>query len=306
MRIRVLGSAAGGGFPQWNCGCSNCHDQRSGVAGLRARTQESVAISADGESWFLLNASPEVRAQIESFVGLHPRSKRHSPIAGVILTNGDLDHCLGLLSLRESYPLALYTTAAIERGFREDNVLFRTLQRFDGQLRFNPLPLGAAVPLLAADGSASGLTLEAVPVPGKLPIHLDGRVPADPEHNIGLLIREPARDRALGYFPAAAGTSPQLEAAIDQAEGVFFDGTFWSNDELPHQGLGDKRAQDMAHWPIGGAGGSLEYLRRLRGKRRIYIHINNTNPVLREVSPEAQQLRAAGLELAHDGMELVL
>lgn len=306
MRIRVLGSAAGGGFPQWNCGCANCYDQRNGVAGLRARTQESVAISADGESWFLLNASPEVRTQIESFVGLHPRSKRHSPIAAIVLTNGDLDHCLGLLSLRESYPLALYTTVAIERGFREDNVLFRTLQRFDGQLRFTPLPLGAAVPLLAADGSPSGLTLEAVPVPGKLPIHLDGRVPPHPEHNIGLLIREPARDRALAYFPAAAGSSPQLEAAIDQAEGVFFDGTFWTNDELPQQGLGDKRAQDMAHWPIGGANGSAEYLRRLRGKRRIYIHINNTNPVLRESSPEAQQLRAAGLELAYDGMELVL
>ena len=175
MHVRVLGSAAGGGFPQWNCGCDNCRGVRTGVAGLRARTQESVAISADGETWFLLNASPEVRAQIESFPQLHPRAPRHSPLAGVVLTNGDLDHCLGLLSLRESHPLRLLTTPSIERGFRENNVLFRTLQRFEGQLQFQPLQLAKAEPLLRTDGSPSGLTVEAVPVPGKLPIHLEGR-----------------------------------------------------------------------------------------------------------------------------------
>jgi pyrroloquinoline quinone biosynthesis protein B len=306
MQVRVLGSAAGGGFPQWNCGCDNCRAVRSGAAGLRARSQESVAVSADGQAWFLLNASPEIRAQIEGFSGLHPRAPRHSPIAGLVLTNGDLDHCLGLLSLRESHPLQLYATRAVERGFREDNVLHRTLQRFPEQLRFRPLELGKPQVLALADGSPSGLTLEAVPVAGKLPIHLEGRYPASNEDNIGLLIREPARAGTLAYFPAVASASAALTAAASAAQCLFFDGTFWSSDELPRGGLGDKRAEDMAHWPIGGARGSLSWLRELRGLRRIFIHVNNTNPILRETSPEALQLTAAGVELAYDGMELTL
>jgi pyrroloquinoline quinone biosynthesis protein B len=306
MQVRVLGSAAGGGFPQWNCGCDNCRSVRNGVPGLRARSQESVAVSADGQAWFLLNASPEIRAQIESFAGLHPRAARHSPIAGLVLTNGDLDHCLGLLSLRESHPLRLYATRAVERGFREGNVLHRTLQRFPEQLSFRALELGKPEMLALADGSPSGLTLEAVPVAGKLPIHLEGRGAASDEDNIGLLIREPARAQTLAYFPAVASASAALSAAVAEATCLFFDGTFWSSDELPRAGLGDKRAEDMAHWPIGGANGSLSWLRGLRGPRRIFIHVNNTNPILRETSPEALQLTAAGVELAYDGMELAL
>lgn len=304
MHVRVLGSAAGGGFPQWNCGCDNCRAARSGEPGVLARTQESVAVSADRETWFLLNVSPEVRAQIESFSGLHPRAPRHSPIAGLVLTNGDLDHCLGLLSLRESYPLDLYATASVERGFREGNVLFRTLQRFEGQLRFRPLELGRKSELLKRDGSPSGLTLEAVPVPGKLPIHLEKTSKPSAEDNVGLLIRETATSHTLGYFPAVSGPCPPLTEAFAQCSCVFLDGTFWSSDELPQQQLGDKRAEDMAHWPLGGPAGSLAFLRGQSERRRIYIHVNNTNPVLRPNSPEAQQLTAAGVELAFDGMEV--
>lgn len=305
MRVRVLGSAAGGGFPQWNCGCENCLAVRRGAPEVLARTQESVAISADSDTWFLLNCSPDVRAQLESFPGLHPRSPRHSPIAGIVLTNGDLDHCLGLLSLRESYPLALYATAAVERGFREGNVLHRTLQRFDGQLRHHPLELGRSRELLKADGTPSGLTIEAVPVPGKLPIHLERTATPSPEDNVGLLIREPARRRTLAYFPAVAGPCPQLSAALESADCVFLDGTFFSSDELPRGGLGEKRAEDMAHWPIGGREGSLAALSTASARcRRIYIHVNNTNPILLPHSPEARQLQAAGVELAFDGMEL--
>ena len=306
MQVRVLGSAAGGGFPQWNCGCDNCLAVRTGAPGLRARSQESVAVSSDGRAWFLLNASPEIRAQIEGFAGLHPRAARHSPIAGIVLTNGDLDHCLGLLSLRESHPLCLYATRSVERGFRQDNVLHRTLQRFPEQLTFRPLELGRPEVLALPDGTPSGLTLEAVPVPGKLPIHLEGRSTPSPEDNIGLLVREPERARTLAYFPAVASLCPALTAAAAQADCIFFDGTFWSSDELPRGGLGDKRAEDMAHWPIGGAHGSLSWLRELRGPRRIFIHINNTNPVLCETSSEALQLTAAGVELAHDGMQVTL
>lgn len=306
MHVRVLGSAAGGGFPQWNCGCDNCKQARAGATGYRARTQESVAISADGESWFLLNASPEVRAQIESFEGLHPRARRHSPIAAIVLTNGDLDHCLGLLSLRESHPLRLVTTATIERGFREGNVLFRTLQRFEGQLKFQALSLQREQPLLRADGSESGLTIEAIPVPGKLPIHLEKSSTPSAEDSIGLLIREPARKRTLGYFSGVAGPSEHLRAALDQSDCFFFDGTFWSEDELPARGLLEKRAKDMAHWPIGGDQGSARYLQALQNKRRIFIHINNTNPILHDQSAEAQQLRAAGFEIAYDGLEITV
>jgi pyrroloquinoline quinone biosynthesis protein B len=304
MLVRVLGSAAGGGFPQWNCGCDNCKHARSGTAGYSARTQESVAISADGDSWFLLNASPEIRAQIESFDGLHPRERRHSPIAGIVLTNGDLDHCLGLLSLRESHPLRLITTTPIERGFREGNVLFRTLQRFEGQLKFQALSLHKQQALLRADGSESGLTIEAVPVAGKLPIHLEKSNTPSPEDSIGLLIREPARAKTLGYFSGVAGPSDALRSALTQADCFFFDGTFWSEDELPARGLLEKKAKDMAHWPIGGEQGSARYLQGLQGKRRIYVHINNTNPILYDQSAEAAQLRAAGFEIAYDGMEL--
>jgi pyrroloquinoline quinone biosynthesis protein B len=305
MQVRVLGSAAGGGFPQWNCGCDNCRAARAGSPDVESRTQESVAVSADGAHWFLLNASPEIRAQIESFAGLHPRGPRHSPISGIVLTNGDLDHCLGLLSLRESHPLQLYTTRTIERGFRDGNVLFRTLQRFDSQLSFHPLELHHCRELVLPDGTPSGLTIEAIPVPGKLPIHLERTHSPSPEDNIGLLVGEPARGRTLGYFPAVGGPSAALKTAASRADCVFFDGTFWASDELPGAGLGEKRAEDMAHWPVGGPGGSLGFIRELSA-RRVLIHVNNTNPILRTSSPEAAQLSAAGVELARDGMELAL
>jgi len=306
MRIRILGSAAGGGFPQWNCGCNNCRDVRAGMPGLRARTQESVAISRDGDSWFLLNASPEIRAQLESYPPLTPRALRHSPLAGIVLTNGDLDHTLGLLSLRESHPLRLLTTASIARGFREQNVLFRTLERFEGQLQLQPLRLGRPERLLHGDGTPSGLTLEAVPIAGKLPIHLEGRATPSAEDNIGLLIRDTDRERTLGYFPGVAGPTPELIAALERADVALFDGTFWSDDELIEQELGTKRARDMAHWPLEGAGGSAEFLKGLRLERKILIHINNTNPILREQSPQARALATAQIDVAHDGMELTV
>jgi pyrroloquinoline quinone biosynthesis protein B len=271
---------------------------------MRPRTQESLAVSADGEAWFLLNASPEIRQQIESFEPLHPRGPRHSPIAGIVLTNGDLDHCLGLLSLRESQPLRVYATEAVRRGFTQGNVLQRTLERFEGHVRWVPLQLGERAPLLLHDGRPSGLTLEAVAVPGKLPIHLEGLCEPSNEDNIGLLLRDEGTRQTLAYFPAVAAETPALRAAIDHAACVFFDGTFWSSDELIALGLGDKRAEQMAHWPIGGAGGSLAMLGGLRGRRRVLIHVNNTNPILRDDSAQAEQVRAAGVEIAYDGLEL--
>ena len=306
MRIRVLGAAAGGGFPQWNCGCPNCRGVRSGLVRATPRTQESVAVSADGQAWFLLNVSPEIRAQIESFAGLHPRAPRHSPVEALVLTNGDLDHTLGLLSLRESHPLVIYATERVRRGFTEGNVLYRTLERFAGQVTWRPLEPGREVALAGVDGRASGLLVEPVAVPGKPPIHLEHRGAGDPRDNVGLRIRDAASGRRLAYFPAAGALTPEVRKALDDADCVFFDGTFWASDELPALGLGTKRAEDMAHLPVGGESGSLAALRGLAAARRIYIHINNTNPLLRDDSAERRAVEAAGWELASDGMEVTL
>ena len=303
MRVRVLGSAAGGGFPQWNCGCPNCRGAREGAIAASPRTQESVAVSADGQAWFLLNASPEIRAQIEGFAGLHPRAPRDSPIAGILLTNGDLDHCLGLLSLRESYPLTVYATDRVRRGFTEDNVLYRTLERFAGQVTWRVLALGREEELTGRGGAPSGLAVTAVPLPGQPPIHLRGRLPPDPEDSVGFRIRERATGRALAYLSGVAAVTPAVRDALDGAACVFFDGTFWSDDELPALGLGSQRARDMAHLPIGGPEGSLAALAAHRADRRVYIHINNTNPILRDDSPERAAVEAGGWTVAHDGLE---
>ena len=301
MKVRVLGSAAGGGFPQWNCGCGNCQAARRGEAGVRARTQESIAVSGDGQSWLLVNASPEIRAQIESFEGLWPRGDRHSPIAGLALTNGDLDHCLGLLSLRESHPLTVYASEAVRAGFTAGNVLYRTLERFEGQVTWRRLELGREQPIAGA-----GLAVTALPAPGKLPLHLEGVRAASPEDNVGLVIRDVRSGSRLAYLSGVSGPSAEVERAVTGAAAVFFDGTFWSSDELIAAGLGTRRAEDMAHWPISGSGGSLEFLARLRARRRIFIHVNNTNPILREGSPARAEIERRGLEVAVDGMEVEL
>ena len=303
MRIRVLGSAAGGGFPQWNCGCDNCQGVRRATGEARARTQESIAVSADGEAWFLLNVSPEVRAQVESFQGLWPRARRHSPLAGILLTNGDLDHCLGLLSLRESHPLVVYATESVRAGFQTGNVLYRTLERFAGQVTWRALALGREQPL---GGDDSPLRVTAVAAPGKLPLHLEQLRAPSAEDNVGFVVRDERTGGRLAYFSGVAGPSAGVARAAEGAGALFFDGTFWSSDELIAAGLGTRRAEEMAHWPVGGEGGSLAFLGRAGARRRILIHVNNTNPILREGGPERRALAAAGIEVAEDGMELAL
>jgi len=308
VKIRVLGSAAGGGCPQWNCACRNCRGARDGSVRIEARTQECVAVSADGDAWFLVNASPDIRSQIESFPALHPRGLRQSPIQGILLTNGDLDHTLGLLSLRESHPLVVYATEAVRRGFVESNVLYRTLQRFPGQVTWRTLTLGSEVALSDGDGDPSGLSVEALAVPGKLPIHLEGLGGAGPEpgDNVGLLIRERGPDRALVYLSTVGRLTSETLSAAEGADCLFFDGTFWSEEELCELGVSEKRAREMAHLPIGGESGSLAALRRARPPLRIYIHLNNTNPVLAEDSPERAAVERAGWRVARDGLEIAL
>jgi pyrroloquinoline quinone biosynthesis protein B len=276
---------------------------RASAPGLRARTQESIVVSGDGESWFLINASPEIRAQIEAFPGLWPRAKRHSPIAGILFTNGDLDHCLGLLSLRESHPLVVHATAAVRDGFRQGNVLYRTLERFAGQLDWRVVTLGEEQ-ALGSEGTK--LRVTGVPISGNLPLHLKTLREPSPEDNVGYLIRDERTGARLAYLSGVAGPSPELERVVASADVVFFDGTFWTSDELISLGLGTRRAEDMAHWPLSGPGGSLEFLGRAAARRRILIHVNNTNPVLKEDGAERAALAARGVEVAFDGLELEL
>jgi pyrroloquinoline quinone biosynthesis protein B len=279
---------------------------RAGTIDAAPRTQESIAVSADDERWVLFNASPEIRQQIEACPALHPRGPRHSPIAAIVLTNGDLDHCLGLLSLRESQPLVVYATDRVRRGFSEDNVLCRTLERFEGQLTWRRLPLDRAV---RVDGVAgpTGLTVEAVAVPGKPPLHLARRFPAgDPEDNVGLRVREEAGASLLAYVPAAAAVTDGVRRALADAGCVFFDGTFWSEDELIREGLGERSAAAMAHLPVGGPDGSLAALAAVAAPTRLFTHLNNTQPLLRRDSEERAAVLARGWDVAADGMELRL
>jgi pyrroloquinoline quinone biosynthesis protein B len=307
MIVRILGSAAGGGFPQWNCACCHCYGLRERLIHASARTQESVGLSVDEKDWVLINASPDIRAQIERFRPLHPSKPRTTPIQAIILTNGDLDHCLGLLSLRENHRLVIYATNSVRRGFIEGNVLYRTLQRFDGQVTWRTLQLGVEESILYRDGRPSGLTVKAFPVPGKPPIHLEGLVsPTDPELNVGLRFRQSSTGRVLAYFSAVGWISTLVFEGMADADCVMFDGTFWSSDELSAPGFLKKSAEDLSHWPIGGPSGSLARLSKITAPQRVFIHINNTNPMLREDSSERQIVEAYGWKVAHDGMEIRL
>jgi pyrroloquinoline quinone biosynthesis protein B len=295
----VLGSAAGGGLPQWNCACENCALVRAGDARIQARTQDSLALTGQGR-WLLVNASPDVLRQIERFAPLHPRAARDTGIGAIALTNGDLDHVVGLLSLRESQPLVVLATERVRAGLVEKNAMLRTLARTPDQVTWRTLELGREVVV-----DAVGLAVTAVAVPGKLPVHLVGAIEPSPEDNVALRVRDLASGRVL-VVATAVGALEGVDALLRGADAVFFDGTFWSEDELPSQGLGKARARDMAHVPIGGDGGSLARLAGVEASRRIYTHINNTNPVLREGTPERAAVERAGWELSFDGMEIAL
>jgi pyrroloquinoline quinone biosynthesis protein B len=306
MRAIVIGSAAGGAFPQWNCGCPNCVGVREGREGLVARTQDSLAITANGDRFALVNASPDVLAQIKATPSLWPRAARHTPIGAVVLTNGDMDHILGLFSMRESQPLALYATPPVWAGL-EASVLVRTLKRFEGQVVFRPLAIGADVDLADAAGEPIGITVRPFAAPGKLPVHLMGQAadaPASREDNIGLSFRESASKGAprLAYAAACASLDGIDLAELAEHSAVLFDGTFYREDELVRLGLSKAVAKDMAHMVISGDRGSLAGLASV-GVRKVYTHINNTNPIL-AASDERRAVEAAGWEIAFDGMEI--
>jgi pyrroloquinoline quinone biosynthesis protein B len=300
MRVHVLGSGAGGGLPQWNCACENCALARAGDARIAPRTQDSLAIGSGGGRWLLVNASPDVLRQIERFEGLWPRAPRHTPIGAIALTNGDLDHVAGLLSLRESQPLRILATASVKEGLVERNALLRTLARMPDHVVWTPLELAREVVL-----DDLGIAVTAMPVPGKLPVHLVGLVDPSPGDNVALRVRDLTTGR-LVVIATALGALEGVDALVEGADAILLDGTFWSDDELIVLGLGASRARDMAHVPVGGAGGSLARLKPPAGVRRVYTHINNTNPMLRADSPERARVEQGGWEIAFDGLEIAL
>lgn len=314
MRAHILGSAAGGGFPQWNCACPNCLLARAGDVSVRPRSQDSIAVTAAaGERWLLVNASPDVARQVERFAPLHPRapmatglperpgiSRRHTPIAAIALTNGDLDHVLGLLSLREWQPLVILATERVRAGLVERNAMMRTLARTSGQVTWRVLEPGREVVL-----EDVGVGVTALPAPGKLPVHLVNLTEPSAEDNVALRIRDVSTGRTIA-IATAVGALEGVDVLARGADALLFDGTFWSEDELVSLGLGTARARDMAHVPIGGATGSLARLEAMRVARRVYTHINNTNPILRAGSPERMAVERAGWEVAFDGLEMSL
>ena len=304
MRIRLLGTGAGGGVPQWNCNCRVCREARAGTGRVRPRTQSCVAVTADDRRWFLLNASPDIRAQIESFPPLHPPSgvKRGSPVEGVLLTNADLDHTLGLLLLREGEPLRIHATTAVRRALTEGLSLAPTLEAFSGAEWIQPP--GGEAPLTCRDGSRSGLVYRAFAVAGTPPRFMRAAPPRPEGGTVAYHIRDEQTGGRLLFVPDAGRIDDALARGIPACDALLFDGTFWSEHEMRDLGAGDHPASQMGHLPISGADGSLKTLSEAKVKHRIYIHINNTNPVLIEDSPERAALAAAGCEAGWDGMEI--
>lgn len=307
MRIRILGSAAGGGYPQWNCNCESCARAWRGEA--KAQTQVSVAVTADDEHWFLLNASPDLRAQILANAELQPlRAGRGSPIAGAVLTNGDIDAVAGLLDLRESQKLAIYATRAV-LGVLDANSIFKVLNA--DLVARRALTLDAATALTTRDGAATGLRVTAFSVPGKPALYLEGQdigahLAERSENTVGLDIAETATDKRFFFVPGCAAIDPPLKARLEGAPLLFFDGTLWRDDEMIRAGLGIKTGKRMGHISVDGADGTIASLADAGIARKIFVHINNTNQLHRADSAEYAAARAAGWEIGRDGMEIAL
>jgi len=293
----VLGSAAGGGFPQWNCRCAVCRLAWDGDPRVTPRTQASLAVSGDGERWTLLNASPDLRAQLAATPALHPRTLRGSPIEAVVLSGGEIDQTAGLLNLRERQSFTLFGT--------QD-----TLAALDGNPIFGALAPDVVARRAVAPGAAfalpGGLSAELFTVPGKVPLYLEtGAVQTSVESGVNVGLEIKSRATTLTFVPGAAAVTPALRERLARADIILFDGTLFTDDEMIASGTGEKTGRRMGHMPIDGADGSLAALKGL-GKRRIYIHINNTNPILIEGSPERRQVEDAGFEVAADGLEIRL
>ncbi len=307
MRIRILGSAAGGGYPQWNCNCESCARVWRGKA--KAQTQVSLGVTADDMHWFLLNASPDLRGQILANTDLQPKQGgRHSPVAGVVLTNGDVDAVAGLLDLREGQKLAIYATHTV-LGMLAANSIFKVLNA--DLVARRALSLDAPVALTTRDGASTGLRVTAFSVPGKPALYLEGHdigahLAERSENTVGLDIEEAATGERFFFIPGCAAIDATLQTQLNGAALLFFDGTLWRDDEMIRAGLGAKTGRRMGHISVDGPDGTIASLANAGIARKIFVHINNTNPLHRGDSAEYAAARAAGWEIGRDGMELAL
>ena len=307
LRAVVLGAAAGGGFPQWNSNAPACQRARRGEDGVAARSQASLAVSANEKDWFVLNASPDLRLQIEATAVLHPREGlRSSPISGVLLTGGDVDAVAGLLHLRERHKFNIYAPDRVLSVITA-NPIFGVLapdlvQRFELTLEQRTELMGSA--------GFSGLAVIAFPVPAKVPLYLEtaGETPVVTEEGdaVGLEIMDTEDEKSFFFIPGCAAMTDRLRRRFAGSELVFFDGTLWRDDEMIELGVGTKTGRRMGHMSMSGDDGTIAAFRDLDVRRRIFIHINNSNPVLLDESEERRIAEAAGWEIAYDGMEVRL
>ncbi|MDS9466980.1 pyrroloquinoline quinone biosynthesis protein PqqB [Paracoccus sp. MBLB3053] len=295
MRIVILGTGAGGGLPQWNCGCPNCDAAREGR--IPSMSQSGIAISADGENWALVNASPDLRNQLAASPVLRPGALRGSPILSVLVTNGDIDHVAGLLTLREGQPFDLFATPAIHAVLAANPMLSalnpKLVQRREIALD-RPFEL------------VKGLTAELFSVPGKVPLYLEGDVVETGrmgEETVGVELS--AAGRRVLYVPGCAFVPDWLRTRISGADALLLDGTLWTDDEMIRAGLGVKTGRRMGHVPVSGPDGSMSLLADVQVQRRIYVHLNNSNPLVDPASPERAHAEAAGWQVGHDGMEIM-
>ncbi|UOK70772.1 pyrroloquinoline quinone biosynthesis protein PqqB [Ancylobacter polymorphus] len=305
FKLVILGSAAGGGFPQWNCRCAVCSLAWANDPRVKRRTQASIAVTSNGRDWALVNCAPEILAQLQATPALHPREGlRHSPLKSVLLTNADIDHVAGLLSLREAQPFALMATPGVH-GVLAGSSAFDVLA--PDVVARRPVQLGASFELV------SGVHATIFPVPGKIALYLEAREQAEQgslttdregEQTIGVELA--AGGRRVLYIPGCAAMTDTLRARLDGADAVLFDGTLWQDDEMVLAGVGTKTGARMGHMSMSGPRGSIEALREVNVGRKIYVHINNTNPVLVDGSDERITANKAGWEIAHDGMEIAL
>lgn len=303
MYIYVLGSAAGGGFPQWNCNCPNCHGVRTGSIQAKARTQSSIAVSENGTDWVLLNASPDIRQQLFEFKAAQPARKlRDTGITNVILMDSQLDHTTGLLTLREGCPMNVWCTEMVHQDLTSGFPVFNMLKHWNGGLQYNEINPTQAFKI---DGFAN---LEFLPliIKSAAPPYSPHRHDPHDGDNIALIIKDNKTQKQLFYAPGLGKIDDQIMEIMQSSDCVMIDGTLWTDDEMQQTGVGTKTGREMGHLYISGEGGSLSYLNQLTTPKKVLIHINNTNPILNENSSQFAELKANGVEVAYDGMQIEL
>jgi len=303
MYIYVLGSAAGGGFPQWNCNCPNCHGVRTGTIQAKARTQSSIAVSENGIDWVLLNASPDIRQQLFEFKAAQPARKlRDTGITSVILMDSQLDHTTGLLTLREGCPMNVWCTEMVHQDLTSGFPVFNMLKHWNGGLQYHEINPKQAFKI---DGFEN---LEFLPliIKSAAPPYSPHRNDPHDGDNIALIIKDHKTQKQLFYAPGLGKIDDQIMQIMQSSDCVMIDGTLWTDDEMQQTGVGTKTGREMGHLYISGEGGSLSYLNQLNTPKKVLIHINNTNPILNENSSQFAELKANGVEVAYDGMQIEL